>query len=178
MRVLILRGDITAQNVDAVVNAANSSLLGGGGVDGAIHGAAGPALLEACQALRRTELPAGLPTGEAVATEAGRMSARYVIHTVGPIHDEHEDGGVDLLRRCHESSLRAADQLGLETVAFPAISCGVYGWSPVDAAPIAVAAVREFEATHPDTSIAEVRFVLFNDEAFDAFDRAARSVGE
>jgi len=178
MRVQVVRGDITTQQVDAVVNAANSSLLGGGGVDGAIHAAAGPALLEACRSVRRAQYPTGLPTGEAVATQAGRMTARYIIHTVGPIHEEHEGGGAHLLRQCHASCLQVADELALESLAFPAISCGVYGWSAAEAAPIAVAAVREFESSHPDTSIREVRFVLFNDEVFAAFDAAVRSLGE
>jgi len=178
VRIAAVRGDITAQHVDAIVNAANSSLLGGAGVDGAIHAAAGPSLLEACHGIRRSALPAGLPTGEAVATQAGRLPARFVIHTVGPIHDEHADGGVELLRQCHRSCLEVADGLGLEGIAFPAISCGAYGWSAAQAAPLAVQAVREFEAKHPDTSITEVRFVLFNDEAFDAFSAAVRSVGQ
>jgi O-acetyl-ADP-ribose deacetylase (regulator of RNase III) len=178
MRVEIVRGDITEHDVDAIVNAANSSLLGGGGVDGAIHAAAGPALVQACRELRSAALPNGLPPGHAVATTAGDLRAHHVIHTVGPKHWEHPDGGAALLAQCYLSSLDVADALDARTVAFPAISCGVYGWSPEHAAPIAVGAVRDFAAAHPDTSIEEVRFVLFNDEAFRAFEVAGRSAVE
>ena len=178
MLVEVVQGDITAHDVDAIVNAANSSLLGGGGVDGAIHAAAGPALVEACRDLRSTALPNGLPAGQAVATTAGDLRAHHVIHTVGPKHWEHPDGGAALLAQCHLSSLDVADALGVRTIAVPAISCGVYGWSPGDAAPIAIGAVLDFAAAHPDTSITEVRFVMFNDEAFDAFETARRSAVE
>jgi O-acetyl-ADP-ribose deacetylase (regulator of RNase III) len=176
MRVTAARGDITRERVDAVVNAANSSLYGGGGVDGAIHRAAGPSLLEECRQVRQGRWPDGLPTGEAVVTPAGRMAARHVIHTVGPKRWEYADGGADLLARCHESCLSLADQLGLTSIAFPAISCGVYGWQPVDAAPIAVEAVRAFARAHPGSPVQEVRFVLFGDDALAAF-RAAVVAG-
>jgi O-acetyl-ADP-ribose deacetylase len=169
-RLEAVRGDITRQRVDAIVNAANSGLLGGGGVDGAIHAAAGPDLLEACRALRSTSLPNGLPTGEAVATGAARLPARFVIHTVGPRHWEHPDGGRDLLASCYRRSLEVADALGLHSIAFPAVSCGVYGWEPAQAAPIAVAAVRDHVAR--GSGLALVRFVLFDDEAYRAFAQA------
>lgn len=165
----ITRSDITADDSDAIVNAANSTLLGGGGVDGAIHAAGGPAILEACRELRATRLPDGLPTGEAVATTAGDLPSRWVIHTVGPKHWEHPSGGADLLARCHMSSLDTATELGARSIAFPAISCGVYGWSAVDAAPIALGAVRRWIAGHPEAGIERIRFVLFNDAAERAF---------
>jgi O-acetyl-ADP-ribose deacetylase (regulator of RNase III) len=170
-RILLLRGDITTQPVDAIVNAANSSLLGGGGVDGAIHRAGGPAILEACRELRRTSLPDGLATGDAVATTAGDLPARWVIHTVGPVYAAGEDR-TGLLASCHTSSLGVADELGARTVAFPAISTGVYGY-PLDlAAPVAVAAVGEAA-----TRVEEVRFVLFEDRALGAFERALAARG-
>lgn len=173
MRIEVVRGDITAERVDAIVNAANETLLGGGGVDGAIHRAAGPELLEQCRLLRSSTHPQGLPTGGAVATSAGSLAARHVIHTVGPKHWEHADGGAGLLAACHRHSLEVADRLGLRTIAFPAVSCGVYGWSPAAAAPVAMAAVRDFAMAHPSTSVALVRFVLFNDAALAAFADAA-----
>ena len=169
MRVEVVRGDITRQDVDALVNAANSSLLGGGGVDGAIHRAAGPDLLVACRELRRTTHPDGLPTGEAVATIAGDLPARWVIHTVGPRRWEHADGGALLLASCHRRSLEVADALGVSSVAFPAISCGAFGWSAAAAAPLAVAAVRDFADEHPATTVTLVRFVLFDPDSHAAF---------
>ena len=169
MRIEAILGDITDESIDAVVNAANPGLLGGGGVDGAIHAAAGPHLLAACQRLRDTELPGGLPTGRAVATAAFDLPSRYVIHTVGPVHDEHPDGGPALLASCHHESLACADRLGLESVAFPAISCGVYGWSAAEAAPVAVRAVRDYARAHPESSVGLVRFVLFSPEALAAW---------
>jgi O-acetyl-ADP-ribose deacetylase len=125
-RIVLLEGDITEQRVDAVVNAANSTLLGGGGVDGAIHRRGGPAILEECKQIRATGWPEGLPTGHAVATTGGALPARWVIHTVGPVYTKREDRS-GLLASCHIESLRVADELGAGTVAFPAISTGVYG---------------------------------------------------
>lgn len=157
------QGDITDQQVDAVVNAANSSLLGGGGVDGAIHRKGGPQILAACRALRASHYGRGLPTGQAVATTAGRLPADWVIHTVGPVWQPDHDHSA-LLASCYRESLRVADELGAATVAFPAISTGVYGWPMDDGARIAVQTVRETE-----TTVEEVRFVLFDDVAFEAF---------
>jgi O-acetyl-ADP-ribose deacetylase len=165
------RGDITAAEVDAVVNAANSGLMGGGGVDGAIHRAGGPAILEACRELRRTTLPDGLPTGQAVATTAGDLPARWVIHTVGPVFAKSQDRS-HLLASAYRESLRVADEIGAATVAFPAVSAGVYGWPLDDAARIALTAVREAK-----TAVREARFVLFSDEVYAAFARAAQSNG-
>lgn len=167
----IVRGDITEQAVDAVVNAANSSLLGGGGVDGAIHRRGGPAILAACRELRATTLPDGLPTGQAVATTAGDLPARWVIHTVGPVWSRSEDRTPDL-QNAYRSSLRVARELGAATVAFPAVSAGVYGWPMDDAARIAVSTVRAVLSSGVG-SVELVRFVLFSDDALDAFRRAA-----
>ncbi|WP_367133537.1 MULTISPECIES: O-acetyl-ADP-ribose deacetylase [Streptomyces] len=161
--ITLVRGDITEQHVDAVVNAANSSLLGGGGVDGAIHRKGGPEILTACRALRASHYGKGLPTGRAVATTAGNLPARWVIHTVGPVHSAEEDRSA-LLASCHRESLRVADELGAKTVAFPAISTGVYRWPVEDAARIAVETVRQTE-----TNVEEVRFVLFDERAYEAF---------
>src|SRR4051812_43537732 len=136
----IEQGDITEVQADAIVNAANSSLLGGGGVDGAIHRRGGPEILAACQELRATTLPDGLPAGQAVATTAGRLPAGWVIHTVGPVYAKREDRS-ETLASCYRESLRVADELGARTVAFPAISTGVYGWPKDDAARIALRAV-------------------------------------
>jgi O-acetyl-ADP-ribose deacetylase (regulator of RNase III) len=171
-RITLVQGDITAEAVDAIVNAANSSLMGGGGVDGAIHRAGGPAILEECRRLRADRFPDGLPVGEAVATTAGRLPAKWVIHTVGPVYNASEDRS-DALRSCHRESLRVADKLGARTIAFPAISTGVYGYPVEKAAPVAIAAARSAPA-----GIEEVRFVLFGHAAYDAFARAlAADVG-
>ncbi|MFE5394541.1 O-acetyl-ADP-ribose deacetylase [Streptomyces sp. NPDC056568] len=159
----LVQGDLTRESADALVNAANSSLLGGGGVDGAIHRRGGPAILAECRRLRAGHLGKGLPTGRAVATTAGDLDARWVIHTVGPVHSTTEDRSA-LLASCYRESLRVADALGARTVAFPAISTGVYRWPIDDAARIAVETVRT-----TDTSVAEVRFVLFDDRAYEAF---------
>ncbi|MET7640710.1 O-acetyl-ADP-ribose deacetylase [Streptomyces sp. NPDC005438] len=163
VKVELVRGDITEAPVDAVVNAANSSLLGGGGVDGAIHRAGGPEILDACRDLRASRYGRGLPTGQAVATTAGRLPARWVIHTVGPVWSRTEDRS-DLLVSCYRNSLAVADELGARTVAFPAISAGVYRWPIEDAARIAVETVKV-----TSTEVAEVTFVLFDDRAYEAF---------
>jgi O-acetyl-ADP-ribose deacetylase (regulator of RNase III) len=164
--IVLVEGDITEQRVDAIVNAANSSLLGGGGVDGAIHRRGGPEILAECRQIRRTRYPEGLPTGEAVGTTGGALPARWVIHTVGPVYSEREDRSA-LLASCHVRSLGVADELGATTVAFPAISTGVYGY-PLDlAAPVAIGAVRG-----ADTRVREVRFVLFGRDAYEAYERA------
>jgi O-acetyl-ADP-ribose deacetylase (regulator of RNase III) len=165
-RIVLLEGDITEQHVDAVVNAANSTLLGGGGVDGAIHRRGGPAILEACKKIRATEWPDGLPTGSAVATTGGALPARWVIHTVGPVYASEQDPSA-LLASCHIESLRVADELRAGTVAFPAISTGVYGYPVDEAAPVAIEAVKA-----ADTAVQEVRFVLFGRDAHAAFEHA------
>ncbi|MEC3958510.1 O-acetyl-ADP-ribose deacetylase [Nocardia sp. CDC153] len=166
VELVLVQGDITEQEVDAVVNAANSSLLGGGGVDGAIHRKGGPAILSACRDLRASHYGKGLPTGRAVATTAGNLPARWVIHTVGPVWSPHDDRS-PLLSSCYRESLRVADELGARTVAFPAISTGIYGWPIDDGARIAIDTVR---AT--DTAVQQVRFVLFGPDAYQAFTAA------
>ena len=159
MHITTVLGDITDQEVDAVVNTANSALLGGGGVDGAIHRRGGPAILRECRALRATDYPEGLPPGQAVATTAGELPARWVIHTVGPVWAAHEDRS-SLLASAYRESLAVAEDLGALSVAFPAISAGAYGWPAADAARIAVSTAR----AHQARTVAEVRFVLFGQE--------------
>ncbi|MEP6629075.1 MAG: O-acetyl-ADP-ribose deacetylase [Lapillicoccus sp.] len=158
-------GDVTTERVDAVVNAANRSLLGGGGVDGALHRAAGPGLLEACREVRRTAYPDGLPVGEAVATTGADLPARWVVHTVGPNwHRGQRDPG--LLRRCFTQSLDVAAEVGARTVAVPAVSAGVYGWAPATVARIAVDAALDPEH---GAGVVLVRFVLFSQRVRDDF---------
>jgi O-acetyl-ADP-ribose deacetylase len=164
--ILLLQGDITTEEVDAIVNAANSTLMGGGGVDGAIHEAGGPSILAECEQIRRTTFPDGLPTGRAVATGAGDLPARWVIHTVGPIYAASGDPAGELAS-CHTESLRVADELGARTVAFPAISTGAFGYPVEEAAGVAVTAVRG-----ADTAVRQIRFVLFGRSALEAFERA------
>ena len=171
MRLEAVRGDLTTEPVDAIVNAANSSLLGGGGVDGAIHAAAGPTLLAECREVRRTAYPSGLPVGSAVATGAGNLPARWVIHTVGPNwHRGERDEAA--LASCFTASLAEAVRVGARSVAFPAVSAGVYGWAGATVARVAVAAVRGFE---PADAIDQVRFVLFSDRLHDEFAAALRA---
>ena len=165
-RIVLFEGDITQQDADAIVNAANSSLMGGGGVDGAIHRKGGPMILEECKQLRANDWPDGLPTGKAAATTGGNLPARWVIHTVGPVYAKSEDRSA-LLASCHIESLRVADELGAKTVAFPAISTGIYGYPLEEAAPVAIGTVRA-----ADTAVEEVRFVLFGEDAYEAFERA------
>jgi O-acetyl-ADP-ribose deacetylase (regulator of RNase III) len=164
------RGDITRVATDVVVNAANSSLLGGGGVDGAIHAAAGPRLLEACRRLRSTTHPDGLAVGDAVATEAFDLPARWVVHTVGPNWNRGQRDPA-LLASCFTRSLDVAVDLGARSVAFPAVSAGAYGWDPAVVARTAVDAVRGWCRESPD-GLDEVRFVLFTDALVQEF-RAA-----
>jgi O-acetyl-ADP-ribose deacetylase (regulator of RNase III) len=160
-------GDLTAAGADAIVNAANHSLLGGGGVDGAIHRQGGPAILEECRRIRAAEWPDGLPTGRAVITTAGNLPARHVIHTVGPVYSANPEVP-RLLAACHESSLALARAHGLRTVAFPAISTGIYGYPLDEAAAIALGATATHLARHPGT-LTEVRFVLFDARAHAVF---------
>lgn len=166
MRITLVQGDITEQLVDVVVNAANSSLSGGGGVDGAIHARGGPAIMAACQRLRANELRTGLPPGQAVATTAGDLPARWVVHTVGPVFTAREDRTA-VLASAYRESLLVADTLAAATVAFPAISAGAYGWPLEDAARIAVETVRA-----ASTEVAEVRFVVLGGAARRAFEAA------
>jgi O-acetyl-ADP-ribose deacetylase (regulator of RNase III) len=165
-RIVLLEGDITEQHVDAIVNAANSTLLGGGGVDGAIHERGGPTILAECKEIRAREWPEGLPTGNAVATTSGALPARWVIHTVGPVYSASDDPAAELAR-CHTECLRVADELGAASVAFPAISTGAFGYPLEEAASVAIASVRLAE-----TAVHEVRFVLFDHDAHEAFERA------
>jgi len=160
----VVRGDITEQEVDAIVNAANSSLLGGGGVDGAIHRAGGPEILTECRLL------GGCATGDAKATTGGRLPARYVIHTVGPVWRGGSAGEAELLASCHRRSLEVARELGARSVAFPAISCGIFGYPPELAAPVAVQAVRDY-----GHDLDLVRFVLFSDGLYETFAAASAS---
>lgn len=159
-RIRVKVGDITREEVDAIVNAANASLLGGGGVDGAIHRAGGPAILEACRRIRATTHPKGLPTGEAVITPGGNLPARYVIHTVGPIYGEHGGEEPKLLAACYVNSLALAAAHELATVAFPAISTGMYGYPKEEAARVSLEAIGEALERHD--CIEEVRLVFFS----------------
>jgi len=166
-RVLVKTGDITAEQVDAIVNAANSGLMGGGGVDGAIHRKGGPAILEECREIRRTLYPDGLPTGQAVATAAGRLAARFVIHTVGPVWAAGKRNEQRLLADCYRNSLALAVDKGLKTIAFPAISTGVYGYPKHLAAETASKTIDEFLAA--DKTIEQVRLVFFGEPDRDVF---------
>jgi O-acetyl-ADP-ribose deacetylase (regulator of RNase III) len=159
-RVVVLTGDLTGQRVDVIVNAANSTLLGGAGVDGAIHRAGGPRILEECREIRRTNFPEGLPTGEAVLTGGGELAARYVIHTVGPIYGRHHGLEAELLKRCYQNSLRLAAEHGLASIAFPAISTGALGYPREEAARVSSAAINEFLLDQESTP-AEIRLVFF-----------------
>lgn len=164
-------GDITTVAVDAIVNAANSRLLGGGGVDGAIHRAAGPELLAACRELRATSHREGLPVGDAVATPGFALPAQWVIHTVGP---NRHAGQTDpaLLASCFHRSLDVADELAATSVAFPAVSAGVYGWGAREVASIASAAIHSWDVEHRDATVQAVRFVLFSERTLSAFEAA------
>jgi len=166
-RALIKVSDITKEQVDAIVNAANGTLMGGGGVDGAIHRAGGPAILAACKEIRREQFPDGLPTGEAVITTAGRMAAKHVIHTVGPVYGRGGEDKAQLLANCYRNSLALAVENKLSSIAFPAISTGVYGYPPHEAANVSSHAIEQFLAA--DKSLHEVRLVFFNPGDADVF---------
>jgi O-acetyl-ADP-ribose deacetylase len=171
---MLRTGDLTLETVDALVNAANSSLLGGGGVDGAIHRRGGPAILAECRRIRRESYPDGLPVGEAVATTAGELSARWVVHTVGPVWSAARDQS-DLLAACHRNSLRVADGLGAVAVAFPAVSTGVFHYPQQAAAEVALATVRE--CLPGLVHVREVRFVLFSQPAHDIWAAVLEGLG-
>ena len=175
-RLLVLKGlgDITRESCDAIVNAANSSLMGGGGVDGAIHRAGGPAILEACKAIVARQ--GRLPAGQAVATTGGRLAARYVIHTVGPVWSGGHRNESVILAACHTESIRVADELQLRTLAFPAISTGIYGYPVELAAEVAVSSAAE--ALAKAVHVREVKFVLFDSDALQHFCAAARLYAE
>ena len=166
-RVRVVVGDITKQDTEAIVNAANSSLLGGGGVDGAIHRAGGPEILEECREIRRTRFPEGLPTGEAVITTGGKLAALYVIHTVGPVYGNHRGKEAELLANCYHNSLTLAVEKNLTSIAFPAISTGIYGYPQAEAAEVASRTIENFLAT--DRQLKEVRLVFFQPRDAEVF---------
>lgn len=172
--ILLERGDITHERVDVIVNAANNGLLGGGGVDGAIHRAGGPKILEECRKIR--DLQGGCPTGEAVITGAGNLHAKYVVHTVGPVWQGGGEGEPELLRSAYWNSLKLAAEHDAETIAFPSISTGVYGYPVEAAANVAITAVRDWDSE--DKSVREIRFVLFSDEDLAVYEKVAASLGE
>jgi O-acetyl-ADP-ribose deacetylase (regulator of RNase III) len=171
MKIRLVRGDITRERVDAIVNAANEGLWGGGGVDGAIHRAAGSELAEACTAIRRQQ--GGCPTGEAVITPAFNLPARYIIHTVGPVWHGGRQGEPEKLASCYRRSLAVAEENGVRTIAFPAISTGVYGYPVGAACEVALTTVQ----AHAPEQVEEVRFVLFSDQAYAIYEAAATSRG-
>jgi O-acetyl-ADP-ribose deacetylase (regulator of RNase III) len=173
-KVVLIRGDITEQDADAIVNAANSSLMGGGGVDGAIHRKGGPKILEECKRIRATEWPDGLPTGRAVITSGGNLKARYVIHTVGPVWRGGGKGEPELLREAYLNSLRLAASKGIRTVAFPSISTGAYGYPIREASRVALRAVKEF--LEAEGGLEEVRLVLFTDGDLRVYEEAAKEL--
>ncbi len=165
--VRLIRGDITEMETDAIVNAANSSLMGGGGVDGAIHRRGGPKILEECKKIRATEWPQGLPTGKAVITSGGNLKAKHVIHTVGPVWRGGNRGEPELLAQAYQNSLRLAVKKRLKTVAFPSISTGAYGYPVESASRIALEAVKEF--LEKEDALNEVVFVLFSESALEVY---------
>lgn len=172
--VRLVKGDITEMKTDAIVNAANSSLMGGGGVDGAIHRKGGPTILEECKKIRATEWPQGLPTGKAVITGVGNLKARHVIHTVGPVWRGGNHGEPELLAQAYQNSLRLAVAKGLKTIAFPSISTGAYGYPVEDACRVALKAVKEF--LEKKDALDEVVFVLFSEHALKVYLEEAKEV--
>ena len=169
----LVRGDITRERIDAIANAANEGLMGGGGVDGAIHRAGGPTIMEECSAIRAKQ--GGCPTGQAVITTGGNLPARYVIHTVGPIWRGGTAGEAELLASCYRESLRLTVEHSIKTIAFPSISTGVYGYPVAQAAVIALNAVKQFLEAHDDLD--EVRFVLFDDATYGAYENGLADMG-
>ena len=175
-RVTVVVGDITEQQVDAVVNAANSSLMGGGGVDGAIHSAGGPEIMEECKEIRRTRFPDGLPTGEAVITTGGDLPAEYVIHTVGPVEGRSGGQEAELLASCYRNSLELAVEHELKTVAFPSISTGAYGYPKDEAAEVSSMAIGDYLKS--DDSLEEVRLVFYTEDDAQLFLQNQRLPGD
>ena len=173
-KILLIQGDITDMNTDAIVNAANPTLMGGGGVDGAIHRKGGPKILEECKRIRATEYPDGLPTGKAVITSGGNLKAKYVIHTVGPVWHGGTCGEPELLEEAYRNSLKLAVSKGLKTIAFPAISTGAYGYPIEKASQIAISTVKEFLEKEDDLD--KVVFVLFSKSDFEIYRKAAEGI--
>jgi O-acetyl-ADP-ribose deacetylase (regulator of RNase III) len=172
--VQLVKGDITEMETDAIVNAANSSLMGGGGVDGAIHRRGGPTILEECKRIRATEWPLGLPTGKAVITGAGNLKARHVIHTVGPVWRGGNRGEPELLTQAYQNSLKLAVEKGLKSLAFPSISTGAYGYPVEDACRVTLEAVKAF--LEKEDLLDEVVFALFSEHALKAYLAEAKEV--
>jgi len=172
--VRLVRGDITEMETDAIVNAANSSLMGGGGVDGAIHRKGGPKILEECKKIRTTQLRAGLPTGKAVITSAGNLKAKRVIHAVGPVWHGGNCGEPELLAQAYQNSLQTAVANGLKTVAFPSISTGAYGYPVRAASRIALKAVKDF--LEKEDKLDTVVFVLFSEQNLKAYVNTAKEI--
>ena len=172
--VQFLKGDITDMDADAIVNAANSSLMGGGGVDGAIHQKGGPKILEECRRIRATEWPDGLPTGKAVITSGGNLKAKYVIHTVGPVWLGGFHVEAELLKQAYRNSLKLAVMKGIRSIAFPSISTGAYGYPVEEASRIAVKAVKAF--LEKDERLEKVTFVLFSERDLEIYLEAAKSI--
>jgi O-acetyl-ADP-ribose deacetylase (regulator of RNase III) len=170
----LIRGDITDVEADAIVNAANSKLMGGGGVDGTIHRRGGPRILEECKKIRATEWPEGLPTGKAVITSGGNLKAKNVIHTVGPVWRGGNHGEAALLAQAYQNSLKLAAFKGLKTIAFPSISAGAYGYPVEDASRVAVKTVKEFLAK--EDKLDKVIFVLFSDHAFEIYLKTVKAL--
>jgi O-acetyl-ADP-ribose deacetylase len=166
-RVVVKVADITKETVDAIVNAANGTLMGGGGVDGAIHRAGGPEIKRECEEIRRVQYPDGLPTGQAVITTAGRMLAKHVIHTVGPVYGRGGKDKAELLSACYHNSLLLAADKGLKTIAFPAISTGIYGYPLHEAAQVSSQAIQQFLSSN--TSLQEIRLVFFSQSDAETF---------
>ena len=171
-KIRIVQGDITEQNTDAIVNAANSSLMGGGGVDGAIHRKGGPKILEECKRIRENTWPDGLPTGKAVITTGGNLKARYVIHTVGPVWQGGKHGENELLAEAYKNSLKLAVSIGLKTIAFPSISTGAYSYPIEKASKIALKTVQEF--LEKENNLNEVLLVLFSKPDLEIYEKAAK----
>jgi O-acetyl-ADP-ribose deacetylase len=170
----LIKGDITEVEADAIVNAANSTLLGGGGVDGAIHRKGGPKILAECRQIRATEWPDGLPTGKAVITSAGNLKAKYVIHTVGPVWMGGFHIEAELLKQAYRNSLKLAVRSGIKTIAFPSISTGAYGYPIEEASRVALGVVKKF--LQEENKIEKVTFVLFSDGAFDVYSEAVKAI--
>ncbi len=177
-KLIIKTGDITEMDTDAIVNAANSSLMGGGGVDGAIHRRGGAAILEECRKIRKGKYPDGLPTGDAVATTGGMLKAKYVIHTVGPVWHGGKSNEESKLASCYRRSLEEATKLGIETIAFPAISTGIYGYPKEKAALVAYRAVKDFLTKSKEGSLKKIYFIFYSPGDYDIFLSALEAAGE